>query len=769
MTKKERVIKFSIIASTYLALCATFLVLSYAQIDAEISPFAAALLFACVFLPLKFWVAPAAFFVSQLAVTTQHTEILSALFVAVVGFAFLMMAMRVKKLKTISAVITAFVLSNGFAVVVAPGGAEGFYKALISVMVGAVFLLCLIILIQTVRRKRAKIPWTIDQKICAVVFITIFALGLVGLDTDYFSVHKVVTIYIILLGVYYFDARHTLVVAVCLGLGHSLVALNLNYVAIYTLLAAVTMAFKSSKTVYSIVALVFTDIVLGTYFGAYINYNFYSLLPIAVAVCAFVLTPAGFIKYFNYSASSLSGHAVSKNTINRNRAGVYTRINCLAAVFGEMQNIYRALIATAMPPHEAKLLIADRVRAQVCEDCTKRGACMREAGSSNEVRESLAQLAFLGATRGSVNFLDIPQSLTMRCGRVNNVLSTTNAILKEQSARQMAVSNMDMGKILMAQLLAGLNKLMVHFAEDVCSGVVFDNELADLIKEELLYKNIVASDCLITKAGINDFTISVLVRREDSRNRAIQQVITRVVRRKMQVDQIDDSDTAGYCIVTLKTAPRFQMTFGIAQVSKNFAGPCGDAYSFLKVNNEKTLMAVCDGMGAGAKAEEAGLLALSLVENFYKAGFPNEMIMQSVNQLLQISSQDVFSALDLAVFNQASGEVDFIKVGASDGFIKRKDSVEVVEAGSLPIGILEEMQPKITRAVLGVGDAVILCSDGVADAFSDRVALGNFINNLEMTTPQSFADTIMQECLNRSGRIAKDDCTVVVGRLEERG
>jgi len=173
-------------------------------------------------------------------------------------------------------------------------------------------------------------------------------------------------------------------------------------------------------------------------------------------------------------------------------------------------------------------------------------------------------------------------------------------------------------------------------------------------------------------------------------------------------------------------------------------------------------------MGAGARAEEAGILALSLVENFYKAGFPNEMIIQSVNQLLQISAQDVFSALDIAVFNQSSGEVDFIKVGASDGFIKRRDSVEVVEAGSLPIGVLEEMQPKITRAVMCAGDAVILCSDGVSDAFGDRVALGNFINNLAMTTPQNFADTIMQECLNRSGRIAKDDCTVVVGKLTER-
>jgi stage II sporulation protein E len=768
VTRKEQFKKYALVGAKYLVLVLVFFVLAHAKIDAGISPFASAALFAAVFLPVKFWVAPLAYFLSMLMLPLEHTAVISALFVCGVGLGFLALGRNVKKLRNMVACVVAFVVSQGFAVAVAFAEREDFYKSLISVIVGAVFLICVCILIKTVKVKRAKVPWTIDQKICAAVFITVFALGLAGLENNYFSVHKMVTIYAILVGVYLFDARATLVVAVCLGLGHSFVALNLNYVAIYTLLAAIAMAFKSGKTVYSIVALVFTDIVLGVYFGAYINYNFYSILPIVVAVAFFVVTPHKWVKYFNFSANVLGGHATAKNTINRNRAGVFTRISCLAAVFAELQNIYRAMVSTETPPHEAKLFIADGVSTAVCGNCSKRGTCMREVGAVEEIRESFAELALIGVNRGNVNFLDVPQSLTMKCGKINNILSSTNSMLRDRIQRQAEAATMDTGKVLMAQLLAGLNKLMVHFADDACSSVVFDNELGDLIKEELLYKNIVASDCLIIKSGINDYTISVLVRREDSRNKAIENVISRVVRRKMQLDTIDDGDTAGFCIVTVKTAPRFQLVFGVAQLSKNFNGPCGDIYSFLKVNNEKTLMAICDGMGAGAKAEEAGLLALSLVENFYKAGFPNEMIMQSVNQLLQISKQDIFSALDLAVFNQASGEVDFIKVGASDGFIKRETSVEIVEAGSLPMGVLEEMQPKITRAVLSVGDVVVLCSDGVADAFGDRVALGNFINNLVLTSPQNFADTIMHEALNRSGRIAKDDCTIVVGKLTAR-
>jgi len=768
VTKKERVIKLLVVAGKYFLLALAFFVLSNARVDTELSPFAASFLFACVFLPIKFWAAPVAYFIAQLSLSPQQPEALGSLFVCGVALAFFISARKIKRFKTYAACIAAFAVSNIYAMAVAFPHAEEFYKALVAVIIGAVFLLCVMILIQTVRTKRAKIPWTIDQKICAAVFVTVFALGLVGLDTTYFSVHKMVTIYVILAGVYLFDARNTLVVALALGLGASFAALNLNYTAIYTLLAAVTMAFKARNCVYSIVALVMTDIVLGTYFAAYIDYTLLSLIPIAAAVGLFLLTPQKSVKYFNFSGTALSGNLVSKNTINRNRAGVYMRIQSLASVFGELQNIYRALVTTEVPSNEAKLLMADAVCAQVCENCVKRGTCMREASSSTEVRDSLAGLALLGLNRGSVNFLDIPQSLTMKCNQINRVLSVTNMMLKEQGTRRAAAATMDTGKILMAQLLAGLNKLMVHFAEDVGSGVVFDNELAELIKEELLYKNIVASDCLITKAGINDYSICVLVGRADSRNKAIESVISRVTRRRMQVDQIDEADTAGFCIVTVKTAPRFALEFGVAQTSKNFGAVCGDIFSFLKVNNDKTLMAVCDGMGVGVRAEQAGVLALGLVENFYKAGFPNEMIMQNVNQLLQIGAQDVFSALDIAVFNQSGGETDFIKVGASDGFIKRKSEVEVVEAGSLPMGILDEMQPKITRAVLGAGDAVVLCSDGVTDAFGDKAALGNFINNLELSSAQSLADIIMQECLNRSGRIAKDDCTVAVGRLTER-
>jgi len=487
-----------------------------------------------------------------------------------------------------------------------------------------------------------------------------------------------------------------------------------------------------------------------------------------VAIILFLLIPKKLVERFNFGESILNGHLTAKNTINKNRAGVHGRINSLASVFGELQNIYRSLVHKSAPMDEMTKIMSAQISGEVCGNCPNRGVCYMQVGAEAEIVACFNKVAYVGLERGKVSFLDIPQNLTIRCTRLNNVLVTTNRLLQERLQREATAQVLDTGKILMAQLLQGLNKLMIKFADDVCGSVVFDNDLANLIKDELLYRNIVASDCLIVRSSKNEYQVSVLVRRQDAKNQAIAQTVSRVVKHKMQLDSIDDGETAGFSIVTVKTSPQYQIIFGIAQVAKRFGDTCGDIYSFLRVNSEKTLMAVCDGMGAGARAEHAATLALSLVENFYKAGFPNEMIMTSVNQLLQISAGDVFSALDIAVFNLNSGEVDFIKVGASDGFIKRDRTVEVVEAGSLPIGVLDEMQPKVTRAVLTNGDIIVLCSDGVVDSFSDRLSLANFINNLEVGNVQELADTILREAIARSGNIAIDDCTVAVGRLTNR-
>ena len=134
----------------------------------------------------------------------------------------------------------------------------------------------------------------------------------------------------------------------------------------------------------------------------------------------------------------------------------------------------------------------------------------------------------------------------------------------------------------------------------------------------------------------------------------------------------------------------------------------GDAYSIIKINEGKYLFALCDGMGSGTKAEETSSTAIGLLENFYKAGFDKEIIISSVNKLLSLGKDEVFSALDLCVLDVREGVGDFIKMGAPESYIKHKDTTQIVKIGALPLGIIQNADAKDEEVYLSSGDKVVM-------------------------------------------------------------
>ena len=173
-------------------------------------------------------------------------------------------------------------------------------------------------------------------------------------------------------------------------------------------------------------------------------------------------------------------------------------------------------------------------------------------------------------------------------------------------------------------------------------------------------------------------------------------------------------------------------------------------------------------MGSGEVAERASSTSISLIENFYKAGFDNETILTSVNKLLSLSQEEVFTAVDITVMNLEEGICDFIKIGAPCGFVKSRDNVEIVSAGALPLGVLEEMKPCITKKALSDGDMVIMTSDGVTDAFGGKENLAIEISDQIMKTPQEMADIILGDAVKKNGGCPEDDMTVIVAQIFEK-
>ena len=226
--------------------------------------------------------------------------------------------------------------------------------------------------------------------------------------------------------------------------------------------------------------------------------------------------------------------------------------------------------------------------------------------------------------------------------------------------------------------------------------------------------------------------------------------------------EVYPSTQAGLSTVNLKTAPRYDCVFGVSSRNKSGSSISGDCHSVLRLDGDKFMFALCDGMGSGEEACKKSDTTIGLVENFYKAGFDNETILSSVNKLLNLEKDDIFSTVDICVIDLRSGLADFIKMGAPSTFVRSPEQCKIVEGGALPIGVLQNINVLTKKVALGEKDLIVLCSDGVSDSFGNDGEMKDYLLGIDCANPQEFADRVLEKALANNNGYAVDDMTCLV-------
>ena len=180
------------------------------------------------------------------------------------------------------------------------------------------------------------------------------------------------------------------------------------------------------------------------------------------------------------------------------------------------------------------------------------------------------------------------------------------------------------------------------------------------------------------------------------------------------------------------------------------------------------MIALNDGMGSGEEAENASSIAISLVEAFYKAGLKPNSVLAIANKILAFGSDDSFTAMDIGVVDLFTPKADFIKIGSPYSFVITRNTVKIIEGNSLPLGILDEINPTVCSLDLAHGDIIVFLSDGITDAFQSSSDLIEYLAEERALNPKALADNILEKALFLSGGIAKDDMTVFCVRICSR-
>lgn len=637
---------------------------------------------------------------------------------------------------------------------------ESILSAGISVLLGLIFTFSCIIIINAIVGRNYAFKLNIDEAICAGVVAMAIMCGFSAVQFFGFDIAKMISVLLVLV-LSFVSPIFAVLGGVATGLGIAFGTNVVGYIACLTLMGLFASIFKTNNRIFSVIAVLVIEVLFGLYFNAFSSYGVLPAVSTLTGCLIYILIPTSALNLLNKNFVFLQNTAV-KNIYNQNRELVSKKLFNVSEVFFEMDKVFRKFVRGALPAEDAKKMLSAELLQNCCEDCKEKNRCLRSLGT--EMSVVLDSLFNIGFEKGKITILDLPPYLTSRCLKTNQLVNSTNSLIAQYKQYTSVINNLDSSKILVADQLCSVSKILKGISEELNSPIAFDSVKEDKIIEELTYKNIICKEIAVYEQNKNIIRVSLVIRNSDLENDEILKTVNNVCRCSMKIENISPSKVSGLTTLDYKVMPKYDVILGLAGANKHGSEISGDCHSLERLNDNKFMLAVCDGMGSGEEAEKISNLTISLVENFYKANYDSETILSSVNKLVSLNSGDRFSVLDVCVLDLSDGVADFIKLGACEGYIKHKDNVTTIPSGALPLGILEEVEPKITKTALGSGDMVIVVSDGITDAFKEE-DVQSFINNINTLNPQVLAESILDKATLLNSGLPKDDMTVLVGKI----
>lgn len=218
----------------------------------------------------------------------------------------------------------------------------------------------------------------------------------------------------------------------------------------------------------------------------------------------------------------------------------------------------------------------------------------------------------------------------------------------------------------------------------------------------------------------------------------------------------------------LAAPPKYKLEPAWASYAKS-QGISGDSYLWAQLPDGRFAVILSDGMGKGKAAAEESSLTVTTIIRLLETGLEVELVLKLLNQIMLLNVEnEVFSTVDLGIFNQKTGRMRFYKIGAAATFIKRRRSVDALNLSAMPMGIVDGLKVDCVTTSLRPGDQVIMISDGVTDSRREDLSmewLKETIRSIRSKDPQTMCDLIMNQAVENYGIKEKDDLTVLAMRI----
>jgi stage II sporulation protein E len=546
-----------------------------------------------------------------------------------------------------------------------------------------------------------------------------------------------------------------IIASVIISLPPAIMYLNAAYVTAFIIICIAALAFCPFGKIPPTIATVALGIA-AMYFYGYLSLTLICALKILLLICSCIL-PAALPKqiYAKLEENISLKQLVPACEYEQFKLATCNKLYDMSQVFREIRNCFMQIDDT-IDVEGLKARMANELKQTLCTKCEKREKC-----SNSNVYIGFKKLIDCGCLKGKVNLVDLPIDVTTNCAHPTEAIYYINKLIAEYKRLTLEAENAKCGRHLLANQADGICNVLKDFAANIGMRKNGNFTIQKQIQKLLATKAITCTEIDVQE---NDFYTIALTIYGKYRLSDVIDCIQKQVNGCFVLKDKSIYDGQKCCLYFTQ-APKYDAVFGVAHATKKGESYSGDTHSVIKIDEHTFLMALSDGMGSGQYAQQISSTTMSLIESFYRAGMPTNIIMQTINRLICLNKDETFTCIDIAAVNLNSLSCQFIKIGSPAGIIMRAGNIKILEANTLPLGILDSLHPSITDETLECDDVIIFMSDGITSAFTSSTELYEYIMTLSPLNPQDIAESILSRA-KRSDN-CNDDMTVLCTRIYE--
>lgn len=404
------------------------------------------------------------------------------------------------------------------------------------------------------------------------------------------------------------------------------------------------------------------------------------------------------------------------------------------------------------------------VAESTCRDCVFRKSCWDK--DFLNTYNVFNRLFMIYEKNGKLDRENVDPSFIKKCFNIEGILSSAESIFSAYLLNVKWTKKIEESRLITGKQLKGVAKVVSDIGKDMDTGFNFIESVEQGITVALDAAGLHAREVCAENSSGGGISVAVRIKNCSGAcdcKETMEKIVSGVCGVRMKRTGSGGCKSGGkQCTLHFEQARRFKISTAAATAEKGEVS--GDSYSFKPIKDGRFMITLCDGMGSGQRARNESEETIALIENFYKAGFDENIIYETINRLLVLKENgENFSTVDMCMIDMKTGYADFTKIGAESSYIVSGGKLTAVTPGSPPIGILDEVDPACTRRELFPGDIIVMLSDGITDKMGKEAI--DWLLDIDKSDIQAMADAILTKAKGNSP--PDDDMTVITALVKE--